>query len=124
MAQGSCEKFFCTGDAIECEIARGVWQHRCVNEWMEKPNEFSEAFAQAKNETSEPSVTDKDVSGLFQQHNYISGSVSCPADWSVQAFGKTISVSLSWLCQYLGVVRAIFQSMAWLFVLGLLIKET
>jgi hypothetical protein len=121
-ALGSCQSYQCSGDAIDCEIMRGIWKQYCQTEWMDRPNEFSDAIANAASQPDQPIVTEKDIGGVFTERSYISERSSCPGDFSVGFMGRTISVPMGWFCEYLGVIRAIFQAMAWLYVIRLLLQ--
>jgi uncharacterized membrane protein YgcG len=123
-ASVGCSAFACAGDPINCAIARGVWEHRCVIKTGEDQNVFQMVFNEAQKPSAIQAITEKDVSSYFQEKQYVTDVGICPNDWSVSAFGKTITVPLGWFCQYLGIVKLITQALAWLFVLGLLIKDT
>jgi uncharacterized membrane protein YgcG len=121
-ASASCasKSYQCSGDAIDCEIMRAVWQNRCATEWMEKENEFSAQFQNTLNQADASLVSEKDVSGIFKEKTYISERATCPSDFSISFFGRTITVPLGWFCGYLEIVKALFVSMAWLYVIRLI----
>ncbi|GHU14818.1 hypothetical protein FACS189441_5410 [Betaproteobacteria bacterium] len=117
-AGGGCQNFTCNGDAIDCSIAKAAWENRCVNEWAEKPNDFSDAWNTAKGQEGGDTniVKEEDAEDWFTLNNYISTPSSCPADISFSVFGKTITAPLAWLCAYLSIIALILKTLAWLFV--------
>jgi len=121
---GTCEGGFkCTGDAVQCAIAEASWSDRCMSAQMETENDFSTLYVDSVAQSGQPptAIPEEDLSNVFTESSYVGGGVSCPSDISFSAFGRSITAPLGWLCSYLGIIALMLKTMAWLFVIRLIV---
>lgn len=90
---GSCGSFSCTGDAIQCAIARASFDSRCefFNPSGGLADEGASILASGPGAPEEHPInspTTVDMSGGFTATSNLIGSGSCPADLSVPVPGR------------------------------------
>jgi hypothetical protein len=122
-ALGSCERFECGGDAIDCEVLRGIWKLQCQTEWMTQPNPFSVEADNMASQPDMPLVGQFEVDKYFSEKTFVSTHAACPPDLQMTVFSRSLTVPLGWLCQYLSVIKAVLNILAWLYVIKLFISE-
>lgn len=129
---GDCDQPpVCDGDAVACAVAKGVWEHRCVNKWAEKENQLSGEVdqtnlfgdkAKADAALNKDGAHDWDVLAKFQEkrQNYLTFSSSCSPNLGFDFKGVHYDFDTSILCQIGLVVKILLHLAAYLALIRLL----
>lgn len=134
--QNRCaDSFLCTGDAVQCGVAREAWIARCIAEQVNTlegndnsvfdPNKpfGSDDFKQkGEDALNKNGLFDFDVMEAFQKNRqeYFSFAGSCISTVPVNINGNLLNVDLSILCEYGKFIRLIMHIAAYLIVLRLM----
>lgn len=109
----------CSGDAIQCAILTKEWQQWCQTRTISDHNDFVDIYQDATADVGQvnPIATEKPMGDFFNLTNHVSVGASCPSSMTIPLIGgRTYTLDLSYLCQYLGLIALILKSLAWLFV--------
>ncbi|WP_371322846.1 hypothetical protein VX159_10545 [Dechloromonas sp. ZY10] len=134
--QNRCaDSFLCTGDAVQCGVAREAWMARCIAEQVNSlegndnsvfdPNrpfgtdDFKQKGDDALNKNG---LFDFDVMEAFQKNRqeYFSFAAGCISSVPVNIYGNLLTVDLSILCEFGKFIRLIMHIAAYLIVLRLM----
>lgn len=134
--QNRCaDSFLCTGDAVQCGVAREAWIARCIAEQVNTlegndnsvfdPNKpfGSDDFKQkGEDALNKNGLFDFDVMEAFQKNRqeYFSFAGSCISTVPVNIYGNLLNVDLSILCEFGKFIRLIMHIAAYLIVLRLM----
>lgn len=103
---GNCaSNFVCSGDAVQCATAKGIWQQNCSSQWLTTPGNPSASTAQVDSKTV-------DVNKF--ESLQMSDSGQCPSDKTYTVAGQTFTLSLDYFCNYLMSIRYVVIAFGWL----------
>lgn len=125
---GTCGNYSCSGDAVECAIARAAYSERCdalsASTAAVGTGVLSNPTGDAAAEKAALSST-VSLPSSFDQTDLLSGG-ACPNDLTAAmpgwAGGGNISFSFSWLCSFAALVRAIVIASSLLFGAVIVVK--
>lgn len=120
---GACAAVACTGDAIQCAIARDQLARNCT--LFDTPTTFSALGAAGATGDATPAghpraagvSTSMDFSAVIDQTNRLTGG--CPADVTLQVAGRSLVLGFSQMCsqlQMLGSIVVGFSMLAAAFI--------
>lgn len=113
---GSCGAVTCSGDAIQCAIAREQAKRNCEL-WDSAPGNHPGVVAAnglARPDGHPGLVPDSmDMGAVIDTSNALGGG-SCPADFSFSVAGQSLSIPFSTLCPHLATLGLIVQAFAML----------
>lgn len=134
--QNKCaDAFLCSGDAVQCGVAREAWMARCIAEQVNSlegndnsvfdPNkpfgtdDFKQKGDDALNKNG---LFDFDVMEAFQKNRqeYFSFAAGCISSVPVNIYGNLLTIDLSILCELGKFIRLIMHIAAYLIVLRLM----
>lgn len=116
---GACGSFSCTGDAIQCAMAREQHQRNC--ELLVNTSSLSD-IGNAATTGTDPSDHPKnqaeqiavDLAAAISSVPMFGGSGGCPSDVSMSVQGHSFSFPFSSLCPYLQLLGAAFLAACYL----------
>lgn len=103
---------FCSGDAIDCAIARHLWEAKCA---LATDVQVDEAALEASlGDTDLSTIVDGgevDASDPLGLGGYSELSApSCPADYTFNVLGASVPVSWTYVCQLLMLIRPLVHA--------------
>lgn len=111
---GSCTGgFTCTGDAIQCAVAKQTHELNCT---LNKDSPQKTLFEQERSATAGladiPGRTETVSSASFQSNNSL-GASSCIADLAITVMGQSIALPFSDICDELAYLRLVLLACSW-----------
>lgn len=117
---GSCSAgFTCTGDAVQCSIAKATYQQKCAlvdDKTGAEPQAYAAAAA-ASSATGISSTTLAISSSSFDSSNALGVAGQCITDKSVTVWGKTMSLPFSQVCPSLSQIGSLLLGVSYLVAL-------
>lgn len=135
---GSCSAgYVCSGDAVQCAIARAAYEGSCRNAWVSQENEMAEVGRQAVAGVSPVSEADAaralNKDGQFDfdvvqaytdaQREYVQFTGECMPIPPIELFGKTIVLEIGVICDYGVFVRVFMRILAYLAVIRMFVRK-
>jgi hypothetical protein len=126
---GTCSAgFTCTGDAVDCAIARASWEETCATAWMREANDLAtlgQAGVDAVSSISEADAAaalnkdgsfDWDISEVYQQsqQSYITYTSECIHVEPIEVMGATLNFDTGILCDVGTFIRVMMHILAYL----------
>lgn len=127
---GSCGGFTCDGDAVQCAIAKEIYQRNCEGVASNKYTDLSDA-AEAGTDTGANYVQgQKDAPGLDVQAKFNQSvqaspiAASCPSSRSVALpGGNSLEISFEKPCEYASVLGRFVEAFAYLFAALIVLRN-
>lgn len=129
---GNCDAgFSCDGDAVQCAVARGVWDQRCkelANETAAQDYMTGQGLVHSIPAAKLAAATNSDGSGdvnmltKFQdaQQNYLEFAAECLPPLSFTFKGHTYTFNTQPVCEVGGFVKMMLHLVAYMFLLKIL----
>ena len=129
-AGGDCSNpsgFNCRGDAIQCAIAKRVFEHRCLTYWQEQDNPVSSLVnrnnllgdvtdQQAAQALNQDGMGDPDIAEIFREkrQDWITFAEQCIDHIDFEFKGNTYSFNLAFMCEMGIFIRVIIHIVAYM----------
>lgn len=103
---GDCTAgFSCSGDSVQCALARVAHETRCASKWLTTPGDPS---------TSTAKLEEKEISNTFTWSS-MGDAGTCPPDKHITTIaGISIDFKYSQYCDVMGMIRPIVILCAWI----------
>jgi len=107
---------FCSGDAIDCAVARQTWETKCALDTEGVDVDVASLESELGESDIETVVagieeTPVDASDPLTLGGYIEASApGCPADYSIAVLGSTFPITWSWVCMLMLAVRPVVMA--------------
>lgn len=135
---GSCSSgTICTGDAVQCAIAKAAHEERCSRAWAEQPNEMADLAAAAMNEANnydgqlaaralnKNGEFDFNIVDAFNdaQDEYVTFTKECISVPAINVMGVTLEFDVGVLCDVGSVLRLFLHLLAYMAAIKIIISK-
>lgn len=113
---GSCGSFSCSGDAVQCAIAREQHTRNCqmFSATNQETQQYETAKAETGNRTDVVPTTPVAISPASFDQTPVFGAGACIADLQVTVWGSQLALPLSTICPQLEWLRALLLTISFL----------